>query len=60
MTEPWQIALLTAGINAAVTWGIISTKLEWLRRDVDLAHERLDQALERLEHLAEKQGPQKR
>ena len=42
MSEAFQIALLTAAINAAVTWGIISTKLEWLRRDVDLAHQRID------------------
>lgn len=35
MTETVQIALITALINGAVTWGIISTKLAWLRRDVD-------------------------
>ena len=35
MTEAVQIALITALINGAVTWGIISTKLAWLRRDVD-------------------------
>lgn len=37
------IALGTAVINGAVTWGVVSTKLEWLRRDVDAAHSRLDQ-----------------
>lgn len=35
MSEAMQIALVTAAINGAVTWGIISTKLAWLRRDVD-------------------------
>lgn len=35
MSETVQIALITALINGAVTWGIISTKLAWLRRDVD-------------------------
>lgn len=35
MSETVQIAVLTALINGAVTWGIISTKLAWLRRDVD-------------------------
>ncbi len=35
MSEALQIALATALINGAVTWGIISTKLAWLRRDVD-------------------------
>lgn len=35
MSEPIQIVLVTAMVNAAVTWGIISTKLDWLRRDID-------------------------
>lgn len=35
MSETVQIAIVTALINGAVTWGIISTKLAWLRRDVD-------------------------
>lgn len=46
MSESLQIALTVAGItglvNAAVTWGVISTQLAWLRRDVDLAHSRID------------------
>lgn len=41
MSETIQIALITAAINAAVTWGIISTKLAWLRRDVDKLDERV-------------------
>lgn len=35
MSEAIQIALVTALMNAAVTWGVISTKLAWLRRDLD-------------------------
>lgn len=35
MSETVQIAVLTAALNAAVTWGIITTKMAWLRRDVD-------------------------
>ena len=35
MSETVQIAVITALINGAVTWGIISTKLQWLRRDID-------------------------
>ena len=27
--------------NGAVTWGIISTKLDWLRRDLDEALKRI-------------------
>lgn len=35
MSEAVQIALLTALVNGAVTWGVMTTKLAWLRRDVD-------------------------
>lgn len=41
--EAVMIAVATALINGAVTWGVVSVKLEWLRRDVDAAHARLDQ-----------------
>lgn len=30
-----MIALVTAIINGGVTWGIVSTKLAWMRRDID-------------------------
>lgn len=50
MSEQVQIALLTAVFNGAVTWGIISTKLAWLRRDVDSHQERLDQLDRRAPH----------
>jgi hypothetical protein len=36
-----QVALITAMINAAVTWGVISTKLAWLRRDIDTLNARI-------------------
>jgi hypothetical protein len=42
MSESLQIALLTAVVNGAVTWGIVSTKLAWLRRDVDRLQARID------------------
>lgn len=35
MSEGVKIAIVTAILNGAVTWGVVSTKLEWLRRDVD-------------------------
>ena len=35
MSEPLQIAIFTAIVNAAVTWGVITTKLAWIRRDLD-------------------------
>lgn len=35
MSEAVQVALLTTVVNGAVTWGIMTTKLAWLRADVD-------------------------
>lgn len=35
-------AALTALVSGLVTWGMINVKLQWLRRDVDAAHHRLD------------------
>jgi hypothetical protein len=29
------VAVVGAILNGAVTWGVMSTKLAWLRRDVD-------------------------
>ncbi|MGC1173116.1 hypothetical protein [Polaromonas sp.] len=41
MSEALQIALFTAVANGLVTWGVVSTKLAWLRRDVEKLEERL-------------------
>lgn len=30
-----QMLVLSAVVNAALTWGIVKTQLAWLRRDVD-------------------------
>lgn len=35
MSEAVQIALVTALLNGAVTWGVMTTKLAWMRRDLD-------------------------
>lgn len=35
------LALASAVLNGAVTWGVVSTKLAWLRRDVDAHAERI-------------------
>ena len=32
--EAWLI-IVGAILNGAVTWGVVSTKLAWIRRDVD-------------------------
>jgi hypothetical protein len=36
------IALIGAIVNGAVTWGVVSTKLAWLRADLDEARQRLN------------------
>ena len=42
MSETVKIVIATTIANALVTWGVMSTKLDWLRRD-----------FERLEHRVE-------
>jgi hypothetical protein len=42
MSEAMQIAMLTALLNGAVTWGVVSTKLAWLRQDIDDLKKRLE------------------
>lgn len=46
MSENLLLILLTGVLNGAVTWGVVTTKLAWLRRDLDDHHMRL-QWLER-------------
>lgn len=41
MSETLQIVLASALMNGAVTWGVMTTKLAWLRRDVDDLKERV-------------------
>jgi hypothetical protein len=42
MSENIAILVLSAVVNGAVTWGVVSTKLEWFRRDLDNHAARLD------------------
>ena len=41
MNESTWLVLISAVLNGAVTWGIITTKLAWMRRDLDDHHQRL-------------------
>lgn len=41
MSEAVKIALITAVLNGAVTWGVVSTKLEWMRADINKVENRL-------------------
>lgn len=31
----WQLLVVSAVVNGAVTYGVMKTQLAWLRRDVD-------------------------
>lgn len=54
MNEQVLLVLATAFLNGAVTWGVVKTQLAWLRRDVDLAHERIGELVEKLDDLNER------
>ncbi len=41
MTENLMILLVSAALNGAVTWGVVSTKLDWMRRDLDELAQRM-------------------
>jgi hypothetical protein len=54
VTPELLITLLGIAVNAAVTWGVLSTKLDFLRRDVDHAHKRIDSHSDRIGLIAER------
>lgn len=35
MSDALILTVVGAVINGAVTWGVVSTKLAWMRRDID-------------------------
>lgn len=41
MSENLILLLLSGVLNGAVTWGVVTTKLAWMRRDLDDHHTRL-------------------
>lgn len=41
MSETITLLIISAVLNGAVTWGVVSTKLEWMRKDLDTIAERL-------------------
>lgn len=45
--ENLLLAVLTVAANALVTWGVISTKLDWLRRDVDRHESQLQNLIQK-------------
>jgi hypothetical protein len=42
MSQGLVIALITAILNGAVTYGVVSTKLAWLDRDIAKIEHRLE------------------
>lgn len=50
MSDAIIIALMSTIINGAVTWGIISTKLAWLRKDVDELTKRMNHHMDRRDY----------
>jgi hypothetical protein len=42
MSEAVKIALLTALANGLVTWGIVTTKMDWMRADIAKIEHRLE------------------
>jgi hypothetical protein len=43
MSDNLLLLLGGAIINGAVTWGVVSTKLDWMRRDIDALLSRVAQ-----------------
>lgn len=41
MTAEVFLILATGAVNGAITWGVVTTKLAWMRRDIDHLSERL-------------------
>lgn len=39
--ESLVVVIATALVNGGVTWGIMSTKMAWMRRDLDQHDQRL-------------------
>lgn len=52
MSDSVYTAIVTAVLTGAVNWGILSTKLAWMRRDIDELKGRMDQLM--MLHWSEK------
>jgi hypothetical protein len=52
MSDTLVIALLGALFNGCVTWGVVSTKLAWMRADLNRHEARLDALEKRREATA--------
>lgn len=47
MPDELAVLIIGAVLNGAVTWGVVSTKLAWHRRDLDDHAKRLERLEER-------------
>lgn len=50
MSDAIIIALMGTVVNGAVTWGIISTKQAWLRKDLDELTRRVNIHMDRRDY----------
>ncbi|MDH5188840.1 MAG: hypothetical protein OEW37_07785 [Rhodospirillaceae bacterium] len=48
------VIVLTAFFNGLVIYGVVKTELKYIRRDIDLAHARIDGVVIKLQDIAQK------
>lgn len=41
MSDTIIVLIVSAALNGAVVWGVVSTKLDWMRRDIDDLEDRV-------------------
>lgn len=42
MSDSVKIAIVTAVLNGMVTWGVVTTKMDWMRADIAKVERRLE------------------
>lgn len=57
MSDAIKVALVASLANGLVTWGIVSTKLDWMRRDIDKQDIRIERLYERTESSKKESNP---
>ena len=48
------VVILTAFFNGLVVYGVLKTELRYMRRDIDLAHSRIDGVVMKLQEVSQK------
>lgn len=55
LSDDLVFMLLSAILNGAVTWGVITTKIQWLRKDVDKITDKHDNHMQHY-HMRKGEG----